>query len=97
MQNILRIIIALSLMALTGLAFRAEFSGHVLLDVVLPPRVLANTTAEERNEIVDRLSASHRPSILTWIPPIGVLLLSSYALSVEKKNARRLSTLCPPA
>jgi hypothetical protein len=88
-QNILRIIIALSLLVLMGFAFRAaEISGHVLLDFVLPPRVLANTTTEERTQIVDRLGASHRPSFLAWIPPIGILLLSSYALSLEKKNTR---------
>jgi hypothetical protein len=95
-QNILRIIIALSVVTLFGLAFWAEFSGHTLLDVVLPSRVLADTTAE-RNQIADRLTASHRPSFLTWVPPIGILLLSSYGLFLAKKRACRPRTSLPHA
>jgi hypothetical protein len=96
-KNVLRVIIVLSLLALAGLAFRAVIPRVVLLDFVLPPRVLANTTTEERNQITARLSASHRPSFLAWIPPIGILLLSSYALALEKKKARSFSPSYPPA
>ncbi len=80
MKTAIRYIIAICVVWMLALAIRATTARHKLLDAVLPARVLAEATPDERQHIVDRLTSSRRPSELAWVPPVAILLLGSYAL-----------------
>jgi hypothetical protein len=80
MKNALRLIIVLSFIWVAFLIVADTTARPESLDVVLPQRILTAATPDEREQITSRLTALHRPSVFSWIPPIGVLLLSSYAL-----------------
>lgn len=86
MKNSLRLIITLSLCWIIALVLLRSVAGPLLLDVILPPRVLTATTPEERQEIAERLRESSNPSVLLWVPPVAIMLLGIYALRTVNKR-----------
>jgi hypothetical protein len=65
---------------LIALAMQAEVTPHIMLDAILPPRILESTTPEERMEIAAALREHFPPSILSWIGACGICGLSVYGL-----------------
>ena len=86
MKNSLRLIVTLSLCWIIVLVLLRSVAGPLLLDFILPPRVLTATTPVERQEIAERLRESSNPSVLLWILPVAILLLGIYALRTENKR-----------
>jgi hypothetical protein len=63
---------------------------HFLLDAVLPPRVLSNTTSEERLLIVTNLSEhSTRDPLYSIVGPALVCLLCALGLWWARPSAQR--------
>ena len=90
MKNALRLIIAIALLWIVGLMVRSSAGyGHILLDHVLPERVLAQTSADERITIAERLSHRGKPKVISWIAPVAILLLASYTLLAANRAERR--------
>jgi len=85
-KNSLRLIVTLSLCWIIVLVLLRSVAGPLLLDFILPPRVLTATTPVERQEIAERLRESSNPSVLLWILPVAILLLGIYALRTENKR-----------
>ena len=87
MKTALGLIIVMSLLWLLTLAMELPTAhGHLLVDRVLPARVVSLTTAEESAKIATRLGELGRTSSVAWIPPVCILLLASYALFVAGKK-----------
>ena len=90
MRNALRFIIVLSLFLIARLAAQSVLtSGYELLDGVIPSRILNYATREERFQMVERLGALHRPHIVSWVPPIFIFLLASYALLAANRTSSK--------
>src|SRR4051794_20394100 len=85
MLNAIRLIVALSLLWLVCLWISQSVLWHASVDAIVPPRVLAVATPEERQQITERVTASRYPSVVGWIFPVAMLLLGSYALVAAKK------------
>ncbi len=80
MTNSLRLLIVIGLIWFAVLAMQTSVIPHTLLDAILPPRVLAEATSEERSKIVDQIALMYAPSYLSWFGASAVVCLSSYAL-----------------
>ena len=87
MKTALCLIIAMSLLWMLTLALELPTAhGHLLVDRVLPARVVSLTTAEESAKIAGRLGELGRTSSISWVPPVCILLLASYALFAATKK-----------
>ena len=86
MLNAIRLIVALSLLWLVGMWISQSVPRHESVDAILPARVLAVATREERQQIAQRVTASQNPSVVGWVFPVAILLLGNYALFAAKKS-----------
>jgi hypothetical protein len=77
---------SLRLLALIGLLWLGCLIGQqvirpaVMLDAIVPPDLLRQTTPEQRTYMVQRLQMSYKPRFLSWIGAVAVIVLSSFAL-----------------
>lgn len=88
MKNTLRLLVLVGFAWLGGLIIQRSIVPHIMLDAVLPQRVMMETTSGERMDIADRLASMYGPSFYSWIGALLVIALSSYALWTANGNDR---------
>lgn len=81
------ILFLIGVLWLGALAFQSRITPVFLLDAVLPPKVLAATTPEERTQIQERLRQVSASSYFSWIGAAAVVVLSGVALKMSTREA----------
>jgi hypothetical protein len=89
MKGALRAIAAIGILWMAALTFERTIIPHVMLDAILPERILRQTTPEERQEITERLKKHQAAGILSWLGAAGITLLSLYALTKTKTRSEK--------
>jgi len=66
MKAVLRLLVFIGVAWLVALAFESRIAPAFQLDAVLPPKLLAAATPEERNRVEDRLRHIAAPGFFSW-------------------------------
>ena len=85
MKSILRTLLMIGILWSLGLVWRLTIQPAVLLDAVLPPRLLKDTSLEERQEITHNLRRVSRPSVVSWLGALASIGLSGAALRLHAR------------
>ena len=88
MKKSLYLILVVGACWIAALAMQSEVMPHILLDAILPPRILELTTLEERMEIATALRKNFSPSIFSWIGAWSICGLAGYGLWVSRWSHR---------
>jgi hypothetical protein len=74
------IILLISACWIAALFMQSQVVPYLMLDSILPPRILDLTTHDEQAKIAATLKKQYPPSILSWIGACSVFSLSIYGL-----------------
>lgn len=86
MKAILRILLMIGILWSLGLVWRLTIQPAFLLDAVVPPRLLKDTSLEERQEITHHLRRVSRPSAVSWMGALAIVGLSGAALRLTART-----------
>src|SRR5690606_6121652 len=86
MKKTLILLIIIGICWFVGLMMQVIAMPYFYLDVILPPRVLEDTTPEERTEIVQRLRSISTPNFISWLGAISIIILSSCGFLIQRRS-----------
>jgi hypothetical protein len=86
MKVALKMLVLTGILWLVALAFQSRVTPAVMLDAVVPPKVLATMTPEERIQIQEQLRRASTPGYLSWVGAAAVLILSVTALKMAPET-----------
>jgi hypothetical protein len=88
MKNQLRLLIVVGIAWLIGLGVQQTVVPVVMIDAILPPDVLAMTTAQQREQIEKKLRQAYAPRWISWSGALAVLFLSVQAFVAANKRSQ---------